>query len=73
MQLSSLANGITPQNSAVTTTVLKKAEEADQQIVEKMLEESTRQLKQMEEQQNVQREQNIAAQTGLGVNIDITA
>ncbi len=63
----------TTPNTQNGVTALKKAMEIDQNTVTKLLEDSAQQQKQIQQTQQAQQQQRVAAQTGLGMNLNITA
>jgi len=66
-----MISATTTQNTPNGIYALKKAMEVQQNGVEKMLEDSAQQQKQLEAQQAQQ--QQVAQMTGLGINLNITA
>ena len=62
----------TTPNTPNGIEALKKAMDVEKNAVEKILDDSAQQQKQLEEVQQ-QRQQEVAVQTGLGINLDITA
>lgn len=62
----------TTQNTPNGITALKKAMEIEQNSVTRILEDSAQQQKQLEQVQQ-QRERQVAQQTGLGINLNLTA
>ncbi len=62
----------TTPNTPNGISALKKAMEVQENSVSKILEDSAQQQKQLEQMQQ-QRQQQVAVQTGLGMNLNITA
>ncbi len=62
----------TTPNTPNGIMALKKAMDVDQNSVSRILEDSAQQKKQMEQIQQ-QRQQQVAQQTGLGINLNVTA
>ena len=62
----------TTPNTPNAITALKKAMEVEENSVSKILEDSAQQQKQLEQMQQ-QRQQQAAMQTGLGMNLNVTA
>ena len=63
----------TTPNTQNGIMALKKAMDVEENAVSKILEDSAQQQKKQLEQIQQQRQQEVAVQTGLGINLNVTA